>query len=155
MEKQRRKRIAKRLTQVGQEDYSWDYWDTSKDDFYPVSEVGQAARTFVQCSTRMFYETFGKESGCNNNMRCHFRRDGKSKKPFDSLDEARSACARLWDKNEGMRPYKCRFCNKYHIGHKNGVGDPVPYKVYKAGEVLGVVVDLIFVLKDLFNNDHS
>lgn len=154
MEKKKRKRIARSVAQVDQ-DYSWDYWDTSKDDFCPVSEVGQAARTFVQCSTKMVYETFGKASECSNNMRQHYRRDGKSKVRFDSLDKAKSACTRLWDKNEDMSPYKCSLCDKYHIGHKNGDGHSAPYIFYKIGEMAGLLIDCVFAMKRLFAKDDN
>lgn len=155
MEKKKRKRIVRRVAQVDQKENSWDYWDVSENDIYPASEVGQATRAFVQCSTKLFYETFGKESGCNNNIRCHCRSDDKSKKPFGSLYQARSTCACLWDKNEDMRPYKCRLCNKYHIGHKNGNGHSTPYKIYKTGEVAELLIDFASAMKRLFAEDDN
>ncbi|MBQ2173611.1 MAG: hypothetical protein II453_00585 [Alphaproteobacteria bacterium] len=153
MEKKRRKRIAKRLTQVGQEDYSWDYWDTSKDDFYPVSEAGEATRSFIQCSTKMVYETFGKASECSNNLRQHYCSDGKEKIAYGSLSEARAACTAMWDKNEDMHPYRCTYCNQYHLGHKWGEGHSIAYNFYKGGEVAGLLIDLAFHLKELFAKD--
>lgn len=150
MEKKKRKRIVRRGNQVDQKDNSWDYWDTSENGFYPASEVGLATKAFVQCSTKMIYETFGKASECSNNMRQHYRRDGKSKVEFDSLNKTKSACARLWDKNEDMSPYKCSICDKYHIGHKNGNGHSTLYKIYKIGEVAEPLTDCASALKRLF-----
>lgn len=51
-------------------------------------------------------------------MRCHYRRDGKSKVSFDNLGKVKSVCICFWEKNEDMRPYKCRLCNKYHKAAK-------------------------------------
>lgn len=155
MEKKRRKRITKRWPKVGQVDYSWNYWETSKDVFCPVSEAGQTMRSFVQCSTKMVYETFGKVSECSNNMRQHYRRDGKSKVGFDSLGKAKSACTRLWDKDEDMSPYKCSLCDKYHIGHKNGNGHSAPYKTYKIGDIAEILIDCAFAMKRLFAKDDN
>ena len=61
---------------------------------------------------------FGKASECSTNMRCHYRRDGKSKVSFDNLGKVKSVCICFWEKNEDMRPYKCRLCNKYHKAAK-------------------------------------
>lgn len=140
---------------MDQKDNSWDYWDTSENDFYPTSEAGQATRTIVQCSTKMIYETFGKASECSNNMRQHYRCDGMSKVEFDSLDKAKSACTRLWDKNEDMSPYKCSLCDKYHIGHKNGNGHSTPYKIFKIGEVAELIIDCASAMKRLFAKDDN
>ena len=155
MEKKKRKRVVRRGTQVDQKDNSWDYWDTSENVFYPASKVGQATMAFVQCSTKMIYETFGKASECSNNMRQHYRCDGKSKVGFDSLDKAKSACTRLWDMNEDMSPYKCSLCDKYHIGHKNGNGHSTPYKIYKIGEVAELLIDCVPAMKRLFVKDDN
>ena len=155
MEKKKRKRIVKRVVQVCQKDNYLDFEDTEENDYYPVDEAGHATMVFVQCSTKMVYETFGKASECSNNMRQHYRRDGKSKVGFDSLDKAKSACTRLWDKNEDMSPYKCSLCKKFHIGHKNGEGHSMPYKIYKIGEVAGLLIDCVSAMKRLFAEDDS
>jgi hypothetical protein len=143
------------LTQVGQEDYSWDYWDTNKDDFYPVSEAGEATRSFIQCSTKMVYETFGKASKCSNNPRQHYRIDEREKVAYGSLSEAKAACAAMWDKNEDMYPYKCSYCGQYHIGHKWGTCHSIAYNFYKGGEVAGLLIDCAFAMKRLFAKDDS
>lgn len=146
----KRKPIGRMDTQVDQRVNSWDYLDMSEEDTGSASEGGQAVRDLVQCSTRILYESFGKESECSNNIRRHYRCDGKSKVPFDSLDKAKSACARLWDRNEDMRPYKCGTCGMYHIGHKRGEGHSIPYMFYKGGLMLGLVVDICLAIKKLF-----
>ena len=150
----KRKDIERRVVKVQLEGNSRGHSDTSENSLYPILELGQVVPTFIQSSTRMLYETFGKESECSNNKRQHYRCDGKSKVPFDSLDEAKSACTRLWDENEDMRPYKCSTCGKFHIGHKRGEKHSIPYKFYKGGEVLGLLIDLCFSIRELFYDDY-
>lgn len=42
----------------------------------------------------------------------------EGKKKFASAEEAHlKIIAPLWAKGKVMRPYHCRFCHKWHVGH--------------------------------------
>lgn len=152
--KKKRKRIAGKIEQVSQKDNYFDYWKESGYDEYTEESLGQCVKVFVQSTTRLFYESSKKESECSNNWRQHCCADGKEKLAYGSLSEARAACTAMWDKNEDMYPYKCTYCNHYHIGHKWGAGHSIAYNFYKGGEVAGLLIDLSFHLKELFAKDN-
>ena len=48
----------------------------------------------------------------------HYNIDGRPKRAYDSLDQAKAIALRLSrERTAPASPYKCRDCGKYHIGH--------------------------------------
>lgn len=155
MEKKKRKRIAGKVEQIGQNDNYFDFWTESEYDECSEESLGQTVKDGVQSVTRLIYVSNKKESECSNNWRQHYCTDGKEKIAYGSLSEARAACAAMWDKNEDMYPYKCTYCNQFHIGHKWGAGHSIAYNFYKVGEVAGLLIDLVLTMKRLFAKDNG
>lgn len=49
--------------------------------------------------------------------RCHYNSKGKTKKQFETKDDAAQY---IFKKHlQGYTIYLCKVCNKYHISHKN------------------------------------
>ena len=152
--KKKRKRIAGNVPQDASKDNCYGSWYEREYDDYMKESLGQTVKDGVQNATRLIYVSGKKESECSNNWRQHYCTDGKEKIAYGSLSEARAACAAMWNKNEDMYPYKCTYCNQYHIGHKWGAGHSIAYNFYKGGEVAGLLIDLAFTMKRLFAKDN-
>ncbi|MDY7027968.1 MAG: hypothetical protein SVR04_06700 [Spirochaetota bacterium] len=47
------------------------------------------------------------------------RRSCEGKVRHESLEAAKIACREMRRQGEIVRPYHCRFCGGYHVGHYN------------------------------------
>lgn len=152
--KKKRKRIAGKNEQVSQKDNYFDFWKENGYDECSEDSLGQIVKKVIQDTNRQLFVWSDKAAQCSHTPRQHYRDDEREKVAYESLYEAKKACAYWWDKNEDMYPYRCTYCNQYHIGHKIGGSHSIPFNIHKSGELLGHSIDLAVCLKELFANDN-
>lgn len=130
----------------------YDYDDSWLD---PSEEFGIALATSLQSIVRFGYKISKGMSESSHNPRQHLRSDGREKKPYDSLYEAKSAVADWWEQGEDMSPYRCEVCGQFHIGHSHDERHSTAYILYGLATITKYLPPLVGCMNRLFKPDQN